>query len=190
MAKKQFSKYAIKTMNRNPNVRKCTPSKIMFTEEFALKVCEALKKGEDPCQVFTDNGFSIRVLGRSRISGIIGLWRSQYGLEGLEKRKPAPKPKKHVETASERRERNLQFAISYCDKQIADPSSLSLPADTPLETLQFAAIRKAYLDKLPFVVKDLCAHYGFPYTKYHAYLVETAPKDDEFDNILNPHRRK
>ena len=44
MANKQFTVHAQKQLNKNPNVVKCSPSKIVFTEEFALKVVEALKQ--------------------------------------------------------------------------------------------------------------------------------------------------
>jgi hypothetical protein len=191
MASKQFTKHAQRVFNHNPNVVKCTPSKIIFTEEFALKVCEALKKGEDPYPIFTANGLSIRILGKPRIAGAIGLWRSKYGLEGLPRRKPAPKPKKVVETAKERRDRNLKAAIALCDTYIADPSKLGLAPETDTDTVHFAAIRKVYEEsKTPVIVKDLCAHYNYSYSKYYAYLQEQKPKQDEFVNILNPHRKK
>ena len=115
MANKKFTKHAQRVLNHNPNVVKCTEGKIIFTEEFIQKVVEALKAGNDPYQVFEDNGISVRVLGKSRVSGAIGLWKSRYELENLPRRKPAVKEKKPVETAAERRAKNLANAISYCD---------------------------------------------------------------------------
>ena len=103
MANKKFTKHAQRVLNHNPNVVKCTEGKIIFTEEFIQKVVEALKAGNDPYQVFEDNGISVRVLGKSRVSGAIGLWKSRYELENLPRRKPAAKEKKPVETAAERR---------------------------------------------------------------------------------------
>ena len=99
MSSKPFTKHAQRVLNKNPNVVKCTVAKIVFKEEFALKVCDALKNGEDPYKVFTDNGLSLRVLGKSRVNGVIGLWKSKYNLENLPRRKPPVKPKPHVETA-------------------------------------------------------------------------------------------
>ena len=87
MSSKTFTKHAQRVLNKNPNVVKCSTAKIIFTEDFALKVCEALKAGEDPYKIFTDNGISIRVLGKSRVNGIIGLWKSKYNLENLPRRK-------------------------------------------------------------------------------------------------------
>ncbi|MFA6860907.1 MAG: HTH domain-containing protein [Bacilli bacterium] len=189
MANKQFTKHAQRELNHNPNVVKCTPSKITFTEEFANKVCDALKKGEDPYKVFTDNGFSIRILGKPRIMGAIGLWRSRYGLEDLPRRKPEPKPKKQVETAKERRERNLKEAIAAVDAYIADLTSMALPANVDNDTAHFAAIKKVYDSKKNVIVKDVCAHYGYQYPKYYAYLQSLKPQQEEFVNILNPHRK-
>lgn len=188
MASKKFTKHAQRVLNHNPNVVKCTEGKIIFTEEFALKVCDALKKGEDPYQVFTDNGLSIRILGKSRVNGAIGLWRSKYELEGLPRRKAEDKPKKVVETASERRQKNLDAAIQDCDKLIANPAELGLGADASSDVIHLEAINKVYQSGKPVIVKDLCTHYGYPYSKYYSYLQSKKPKDD-FVNILNPHRK-
>ncbi len=188
MATKKFTKHAQRVLNHNPNVTKCTESKISFTEEFAAKVCDALKNGEDPYKVFTDNGFSIRILGKSRINGTIGLWKSKYELEDLPRRHTVQKKEKVVETAKERREKNLQIAIAEIDKLIADPSSLGLAANADTETIHFAAIKKVYESKTKVVVKDAIAHYGYSYTKYYAFLQSQKPKDT-FVNILNPHKK-
>lgn len=189
MATKKFTKHAQRVLNHNPNVVKCTEAKIIFTDAFAQKVCEALKAGEDPYKVFTDNGFSIRILGKSRINGAIGLWKSKYGLENLPRRKPEPKPKKEVETAAERRAKNLDAAIEECDKLIADPASIPAPEGADDDTVHFAAIKKVYDTKKGVIVKDLCAHYGYPYSKYYGYLQSLKPKD-EYVNLLNPHHKK
>ena len=191
MSTKKFTPHAQRELNKNPNVVKCTEAKIVFTEEFALKVCDALRNGEDPYQVFTDNGLSIRILGKARVNGVIGLWRSKYGLEGLPRRKTQPKQEKaHVETAQERKDRHLAEAIVICDEYIANPESLGLTPDTDGDTIHFAAIKKVYDSPQQVVVKDLCAHYGYSYSKYYGYLQSLQPADDEFVNILNPHRKK
>jgi hypothetical protein len=190
MATKQFTKHAQRVLNHNPSVVKCTTSKIIFTDEFASKVCAALKAGEDPYAVFTANGLSIRILGKSRISGAIGLWRSKYGLEGLPRRKPAAKPKKPVVTAQERRAEVLKKAIADCDQLIANPTPLNLQPGGNADTLHFAAIRLVYEKGKAVVVKDLCSHYGYPYPKYYLYLKSLDSNPDTFVNILNPHRKK
>lgn len=190
MSSKPFTKHAQRVLNKNPNVEKCTVAKIVFKEEFALKVCKALKNGEDPYKVFADNGLSIRVLGKSRVNGVIGLWKSKYGLENLPRRKPPVKPKAPVETAKERKERNLREAVALCDSFIADPESLGLTTETDSDTIHFAAIKKVYDSNQPVIVKDLCAHYGYPYSKYYGYLTSIRPKEDSFVNILNPHRKR
>ncbi|MDD6240474.1 MAG: hypothetical protein PUA93_02685 [Eubacteriales bacterium] len=188
MATKKFTKHAQRVLNHNPNVVKCTEAKITFTEEFAQKVLDALKAGEDPYAVFEENGLSLRILGKSRVNGAIGLWKSRFGLEDLPRRKPEAKPKKEAETASERREKNLAAAIAACDKLIANPQELSLPEGSDNDTIHFAAIKKVYDSKMSVIVKDLCSHYGYPYSKYYAYLQSQKPKD-EYVNLLNPHHR-
>lgn len=190
MANKKFTKHAQRVLNHNPNVVKCTEAKITFTDEFIQKVVDALKAGDDPYKVFEDNGISIRVLGKSRVSGAIGLWKSRFELEDLPRRKPQAKEKKPVETAAERRAKNLSNAIRYCDGLIAAPGSLlGLNPSTDADTIRFAAIEKTFLTQKKVIVKDLCAHYGYPYSKYYAYLQSKKPKN-EYVNILNPHSRK
>lgn len=188
MAVKKFTKHAQRVLNHNPNVVHCSEAKIVFTEEFAVKVCDALKNGDDPYKVFTDAGFSIRVLGKSRINGTIGLWKSKYELTDLPRRKAPVKEKKHVETAQERKQRNFEAAIKVCDEYISNPSSLELENGASLDTIRFAAIKKVYDSKMPVIVKDLCEHYGYPYSQYYAYLRSLKPKE-EFVNILNPHSK-
>lgn len=189
MSIKKFTKHAQRVLNHNPNVVRCTEAKIIYTDEFALKVVDALKAGEDPFKVFEDNGLSIRVLGKSRVTGTIGLWKSKYELTDLPRRKPAVKEKAHVPTAAERKQKNLEAAIEACDKLIADPAQLELSQDADNDTIHFAAIKKVYDSKLPVIVKDLCAHYGYPYSKYYSYLCSLSPKEG-FYNILNPHNKK
>ena len=188
MATKKFTKHAQRVLSHNPNVVRCTEAKIIFTDEFAQKVCDALKAGEDPYQVFTDNGLSIRILGKSRVNGAIGLWKSRFELEDLPRRKPAPKEKKPVETAADRRQKNLEAAIAACDELIANPANIPVEEGADADTVHFAAIKKIYDSKMPVIVKDLCTHYGYPYSKYYGYLQSLRPKE-EFVNILNPHNR-
>ena len=106
MATKKFTKHAQRVFNRNPNVVRCTESKIIFTDEFAQRVLDELRNGADPFQVFTDNGFSVRILGKSRIIGAIGLWKSRFEVEDLPRRKPAPKEAKKKTAKTEKKETN------------------------------------------------------------------------------------
>lgn len=189
MATKQFTKHAMREFNKNPNVLKCTPSKIIFTDEFIDKVMDAVKAGEDPYQVFTDNGLSLRILGKTRVAGAIGLWKSKYGLEGLPRRKTKTVEKKVKETTAERRAREEQEAIAYCDELISDPSKLGLASDSDINTIRFEAIKKTYESEKKVIVKNLCTHYGYSYQEYYNYWNKQNPSTDTFVNILNPHRK-
>ena len=186
---KKFTKHAQRTLNRNPNVVHCSEARITFTEEFAQKVCDALKAGDDPYKVFTDNSLSVRILGKSRINGTIGLWKSKYDLTDLPRRKAPVKEKKPVVTAAERRAKNLEEAIKICDGLIANPSEIPLDGSADNDTIHFAAIKKVFDSKIPVVLKDLCAHYGYPYNQYYTYVCSLKPKE-EFYNILNSHNKK
>lgn len=190
MATKKFTKNAQRVFNKNPNVLKCTQSKITFTDEFVEKVIAAIKAGEDPYKVFTDNGISLRILGKTRAAGAIGLWRSKYGLEGLPRRQVARGEKKHIETTQERHEREMNAAIAYCDDLINNPSKMDLDPSTDADVIKFNAIKKTYESDLPVIVKNLCTHYGYDYQEYYQYWKSINPKQSSFVNILNPHRKK
>jgi hypothetical protein len=125
----------------------------------------------------------------SRVNGVIGLWKSRYELNDLPRRKPVQKEKDPVETAADRRQKNLEAAIAACDELIANPANILVAEGSDVDTIHFAAIKKVYDSKMPVVVKDLCAHYGYQYSKYYGYLQSFKAKD-EFVNILNPHSRK
>ena len=192
MANKQFTVHAQKQLNKNPNVVKCSPSKIVFTEEFALKVVEALMQGRNPAEVFEENGLSVRVLGKSRVNGIVSMYKSKYELENLPRRQVQRKEKKHIETSQERREKNLKEAVVYCDNLIANKESLlsCTPEDSD-DVVHFKAIKKTYENKeLKVIVKNLCAYYGYDYLRYYAYFQSIKPKEDDFVNILNSHKKR
>ncbi|MFA6830155.1 MAG: HTH domain-containing protein [Bacilli bacterium] len=191
MATKKFTDHAIMVLNKNPNVVRCTPSKITFTEDFAMKVMDAVKAGDDPVEVFTSNGLSIRILGKTRIYGNIGLWKSRYEIEDAPRRKAVAKPKPEIETAVQRRERVLAKAIEDCDALIADTSKISdLPADADKDIIHFAAIKQVYsTSDTKVIVKDLCLHYNYSYTQYYAYFKNSSPAEEEYVNILNSHRK-
>ena len=76
------------------------------------------------------------------------------------------------------------------DSYIAKPEELGLTPDTDLDVIRFTAIKKVYDTKKGVTLKDLCLHYGYPYSKYYAYNRTLTPDEDTFVNILNPHRKK
>ena len=190
MSTKQFTKHAQRMFNKNPNVLKCTQSKIIFTDEFVEKVVAAIKAGEDPYKVFTDNGLSLRILGKTRVAGAIGLWRSKYELEGLPRRQVVREPKKPVETTKERHERQMMAAVAYCDDLINNPSKMGIDSTADIDIIRINAIKKTFESDLPVIVKNLCAHYGYSYQEYYQYWCDVTPKQDSFVNILNPHRKR
>lgn len=188
MAKK-FSKHAQQMLNRNPNVVKCSEGKIVFKEQFALKICDALKRGDDPFQIFEDEGLPVKILGKARINGVIGLWKSKYELEDLPRRKKKELVIREKESAAERKERHLQEAIKLVDHHIAYPETLSLSADTDHDILVLSAIKHVYEEEAQVILKDLCAHYGYQYSRYYSFLQSIKPKETTFVNVLNPHRK-
>lgn len=191
MPNKAFSKHAVKQFSHNPYVVKCTQKKIIFTEEFCNLVLEAVKNGEDPVQVFSDNGFTPKILGMSRINGTISLWKNRYGVTSpIRRKKGGTKPQK--ETAQERRDKKLQAAVIICDELIANPTKITkLPENPTEEDVLFFAINQVFEEnKKNIVLKDLCNHYEFGYTEYYHYYNRYNKKEDTFVNVLSTHRKK
>lgn len=191
MPNKPFSKHAVKQLSRNPYVAKVTHKKIYFTEEFCQIVLEAVKNGEDPVEVFANNGLSPKILGMSRISGTISLWKSRYGVTSPVRRKKvgvkAPK-----ETAEERREKKLQNAVAICDDLLANPSKIKkLPSEYSDRTLLFFALNQTFEENSKDVVlKDLCNHYQFNYTDYYHDYNKYNKKEDTYVNVLSSRRKR
>lgn len=177
MAIKKFTKHAQKVLNKNPNVVSCGEGKIVFTESFALKVCEALKDGESPYDVFEENGLSLKILGKSR-----------YEIQAP-KKKRTKNADPDQKTSAEKRRARLEEGIALCDRYLQNPSLLNLDGEIDPETLLCEAIRKTYEEIDRVFVKDLCAHYDFSYSKYYAYQQQKKKEEREFDNVLNPHRK-
>lgn len=188
MAIKKFTKHAQKVLNKNPNVVFCGVGKIVFTESFALKVCEALKDGESPYDVFEENGISLKILGKSRTEGCINLWKSRYEIQAPKKKRTKNADPDQKASAEKRRAR-LEEGIALCDRYLQNPSLLNLDGEIDPETLLCEAIRKTYEEIDRVFVKDLCAHYDFSYSRYYAYQQQKKKEEREFDNVLNPHRK-
>lgn len=181
MANAKFSKHAISVLKKNPHVEKVSDAKITYKQEFIDLVMERVKQGDNPVEIFEDNGFSVRVLGKTRILGSVGLWKSRYGVvSGPRKPKVVEKPAK--ETAEQRRKRMLGGAILHCDNLM---NNTSLIADfdkaTTDEEKRFAAIRQTYNDRKnsnKFVVKNLVEYYGLNYDKYFIFLRKASATDE------------
>lgn len=188
MANAKFSKHAISTLKKNPYVEKVSDAKITYKQEFIDLVLERVKQGDNPIEVFEENGFSVRVLGKTRILGSVGLWKSRYDVvAGPRKPKPVTKPAK--ETAEQRRKRMLGSAILYCDNLMNTPEAIEdYDKATNDEEKRFVAIRQTYNDRKntnKFVVKNLVEYYGLNYDKYFIFLRKvSASKEPEHVSLL------
>lgn len=194
MANSKFTKHAISVLKKNPNVEKVSEAKITYTQEFIDKVVEGIKKGEDPVEIFEANGFSVKVLGKTRINGSVSLWKSRYEIvTPPRKRKVVAKPAK--ETTEQRQRRLLGSAILHCDSLMENPDKIKdFDKAKTDEEKRFVAIRQTYLDRKKnsrFIVKDLIEYYGLNYDKYFTFLRKiNEPDEPEYVNILKKGYRK
>lgn len=192
MQNKKFSKHAIAVLKKNPNVEKVSTSKISYKQEFIDKVIEGLKKGLDPYEIFEQNGFSVRVLGKSRIIGAVGLWKSRYDLV-LEPRTKKAKVKPAKETTEQRHKRLLGSAILHCDSLMENPEKIKdFDKAVTDDEKRYLAIRQTYEDRKKnnkFILKDLVEYYGYNYDKYFSYLRKVNAPEETFVNILKRKRK-
>lgn len=193
MANTKFTKNAISVLKKNPYVEKVTPGKITFTQEFIELVLEDVKLGEPPIDIFKKYGFSERVLGKTRILGAVGLWKSRYEVvSGPRKPKVSNKPVK--ETAEQRRKRMLGAAILHCDSLMETPDKIAdFDKGTTDVERRYLAIRQTYLDRVKtnkFVVKDLVEYYGLSYDHYFGFLHKMEKAKQPVQENLLKRRRK
>ncbi len=192
MQNKKFTKHAIAVLKKNPNVEKVSESKISYKQEFIDKAMEGLKNGLTPVEIFEQNGFSVRVLGKSRITGAIGLWKSRYEVvAGSRPKKTEPKPAK--ETTEQRHKRLLGSAILHCDSLMDNPEKIKdFDKATSDDEKRFLAIRQTYEDRKKnnkFILKDLIEYYGFNYDKYFTYFRKLNAPEETYVNILKRKRK-
>ena len=126
MNKRLFTPEEMDELRDNPNVFAVTPREIQYTNAFKEHFIERYLAGEGPSKIFTDAGFSIRLLGYKRIERASYHRRRAYEAGELGKRKETKAdrtPKKTLlniilEQRSQIRklERELQRISSDTDK--------------------------------------------------------------------------
>mgnify|MGYP006301132365 FL=1 len=79
-----FTDEQVKQLNENANVKKVSRKAITYSKEFKEKFIKMYEQGKSSVEIFKEAGFSIEVLGKSRIKGSSKRWRDQNKrLEGL-----------------------------------------------------------------------------------------------------------
>ena len=120
------------------------------------------------------------------------MYKSKYELENLPRRQVQRKEKKHIETSQERREKNLKEAVVYCDNLIANKESLlsCTPEDSD-DVVHFKAIKKTYENKELKVAQDVAELMDNTIGDSGILIKgEIKPKEDDFVNILNSHKKR
>lgn len=78
MGKRLFTLDEMESLGRNPNVHAVSPKEIQYTNAFKEHFIERYLAGDGPAKIFTDAGFSVKMLGYKRIERASYHWRRAY----------------------------------------------------------------------------------------------------------------
>jgi transposase len=121
MSKIKYSPEQVKTLQSNPNVKKCSSKSITYSHDFKVRAVKAwLEQGQSPNTIFKRAGLDPEIIGQWRPENCLKLWRKIYkthGEAGLAHenrgknggRKPKDKQSKDVEY--------LQAKIAYLEAE-------------------------------------------------------------------------
>ena len=83
MSKLRYSEEQIKTLQANPNVKKCSSKSITYSKDFKVRAVKAwLEEGQAPTTIFKRAGLDPAVIGEWRPENCLRLWRKIYRAHG------------------------------------------------------------------------------------------------------------
>ncbi|WP_342614023.1 IS3 family transposase [Peribacillus frigoritolerans] len=119
MSKKIYTEFQIKELEKNPNIISASERSISYNPEFKTKAVKEYKKGKSPSQIFTEQGFNLKIIGKEQPKRCLQRWRDtfeRFGEEGFltERRgkgstgRPSSKPQS-VEDQLRKAEARIKF---------------------------------------------------------------------------------
>lgn len=83
MSKLRYSEEQFKSLQANPNVKKCSDKSITYSPDFKLRAVKAwLEEGQSPNTIFKRAGLDPAVIGEWRPENCLRLWRKIYKAHG------------------------------------------------------------------------------------------------------------
>ncbi len=78
MSKKTFSDIEIKKLSKNKYVKSVSECGITYTDDFKVHFISENKLGKSPSKIFSEAGFDIDIIGKSRIYNACRRWRKAF----------------------------------------------------------------------------------------------------------------
>ncbi|MEK9132973.1 MAG: HTH domain-containing protein [Patescibacteria group bacterium] len=83
MSKLRYSEEQVRTLQNNPNVKKCSSKSITYGKDFKIRAVKAwLEEGQSPNTIFKRAGLDPAVIGAWRSENCLKLWRKIYQAHG------------------------------------------------------------------------------------------------------------
>lgn len=83
MSKVLFKDEDMKKLGNNKNVLKVSEKSITYTYEFKRVFIDEYMSGKLPRDIFKENGFNVKVLGKKRIEQAAARWKKTYEKDGI-----------------------------------------------------------------------------------------------------------
>lgn len=83
MSNKIFTEKQLEILSQNQYVKNVSSKGITYTDEFKRIFIAENEKGKLPRKIFEDHGFSIDILGMSRVKAAGKRWRAGYRKDGI-----------------------------------------------------------------------------------------------------------
>jgi len=82
MGKLRYSEEQVKTLQANPNVKKCSDKSITYSKDFKLRAVKTFYEGQSANAIFKLAGLDPAVIGKWKPRACLKLWKRIYKTHG------------------------------------------------------------------------------------------------------------
>lgn len=83
MSQKMLTENEIKSLTKNPYVKKVSEKSIPYQDEFKRLLILQLEAGKTPRMIFEQAGFEVEMIGTKRIETAANRWKKAYQRSGV-----------------------------------------------------------------------------------------------------------
>ena len=119
MSKRRFTKEEIEILSKNENVSKCSEKAITYCNAFKVKAVKQYKEGKSSRDIFTGDGFDLRIIGKDNPKEHLRQWNKIVKTKGLEhlrnetRGKGSGRPKKPKDLTDADKIKRLEAEVAY-----------------------------------------------------------------------------
>ncbi len=123
MTPKRFTEEQIRVLRKNPNTAYVSDSIIKFTQEFKVKLVEAVNQGVPVRRFIQEAGYEYEMLGDDRVNTFVSRWRKEAREgntihAGYKERKRHPDLADYKKMAPEDAMHHMQNEILYLHQEL------------------------------------------------------------------------